>query len=65
MKELPKVSVSEQLAEGFARVPASLPAGVATMCDAVLTDIAGLCVAARSADFVQASVAATSEAGAP
>lgn len=64
MKDLPKVSVSEQLAEGFARVPAALPANVTAMCDAVLTDAAGLCVAARKADFVQATVKATSEQGA-
>jgi 2-methylcitrate dehydratase PrpD len=63
MKALPKVSVSEQLAEGFARVSTDLPAKLAAMCEAVLTDVAGLCVAARKADFVQAIVAATEEAG--
>jgi 2-methylcitrate dehydratase PrpD len=61
---LPKISVSEQLAAAFSSMPAALPAKVTTMCDAVMTDVAGLCVAARHADFVQASVKATSEPGA-
>lgn len=63
MKNLPKVSVSEQLAEAFDRLPAALPAKLATMCESVLMDIAGLCVAARNADYVKATVAATSEPG--
>ena len=33
------------------------------MCDAVLMDVAGLCVAARNADYVQAAVRATAEPG--
>jgi 2-methylcitrate dehydratase PrpD len=61
---LPKISVSEQLAAAFSSMPATLPANVTTMCDAVMTDVAGLCVAARKADFVQAIVKATSEPGA-
>jgi len=63
MKNLPKVSVSEQLAEAFAGTPAVLPPKLAAMCEAVMTDIAGLCVAARNADYVKATVAATSEPG--
>ena len=45
---LPKVSVSEQLAAAFSAMPPTLPAAVAGMCDAVLMDVAGLCVAARN-----------------
>ena len=34
------------------------------MCDAVLTDVAGLCVAARHTDYVQATLRASAEPGA-
>ena len=60
---LPKVSVSEQFAAAFSCMPPELPAAVTTMCDAVMMDVAGLCVAARKADFVRSIVAATSEPG--
>ncbi len=62
-KPLPKISVSEQLAAAFSSMPAALPAKVTTMCDAVMMDVAGLCVAARNADFVLATATATSEPG--
>ena len=45
-------------------MPQELPAAVTTMCDAVLMDVAGLCVAARNADYVQAALRATAEPGA-
>jgi 2-methylcitrate dehydratase PrpD len=61
---LPKVSVSEQLAAAFAAMAPTLPAAVASMCDAVLMDVAGLCVAARNTDYLQAALRATGEAGA-
>ena len=60
---LPKVSVSEQLAAAFSTMPPTLPAAVADMCDAVLMDVAGLCVAARNSDYVQAALRATREHG--
>jgi 2-methylcitrate dehydratase PrpD len=60
---LPQPSVSEQLAAAFSDMPRSPPAAVAGMCDAVLMDIAGLCVAARSSDYVQAALRATAEPG--
>jgi 2-methylcitrate dehydratase PrpD len=63
MKQLPAVSISEQLAQAFERLPAALPGPLATMCESVLIDVAGLCVAARNADYVKATVAATSEPG--
>jgi len=61
---LPTTSVSERLAAAFCGMPAPLPAAVAGMCDAVLMDVAGLCVAARSSDYVQAALRATAEPGA-
>lgn len=61
---LPKVSVSEHLAAAFADTPQNLPAGVAGMCDAVLMDVTGLCVAARNSDYVQAVLSASDEPGA-
>jgi len=60
---LPQVSVSERLAAAFGALPPTLPARVAGMCDAVLMDVAGLCVAARHADYVQAVVRACGEPG--
>ena len=61
---LPKISISEHLAAAFAETPRTLPAGVARMCDAVMMDVAGLCVAARNSDFVQAALSASGEPGA-
>ncbi len=45
-------------------MPATLPAAVTRICDAILIDVAGLCVAARHSDYVQAVLRATSEPGA-
>ena len=61
---LPQISVSERLAAAFAGMPPTLPAGVATMVDSVLMDVAGLCVAARHGDYVQAVLRASGESGA-
>jgi 2-methylcitrate dehydratase PrpD len=61
---LPKISVSEKLAMAFSGMPQTLPAAVARMCDDVLMDVAGLCVAARNTDYVQALLRATAEPGA-
>src|SRR5437667_200596 len=58
MMTLPKVSVSEQLAAAFSRMPPSLPAVVEGMCEAVLMDVAGLCVASRHSDYLQAALGA-------
>src|SRR5258705_5268217 len=60
---LPQRSVSEQLASAFATMPSALPADVTKMCDAVLMDVAGLCVAARNSDYLQAALHATAEPG--
>ena len=61
---LPQISVSQRLAAAFAAMPHALPADVTRMCDAVLMDVTGLCVAARHADYVQAALRATGEPGA-
>ena len=61
---LPAVSVSERMAAAFSGMPSALPESVTRICDAVLTDVAGLCVAARNSDYVQAAIRATSEPGA-
>jgi 2-methylcitrate dehydratase PrpD len=60
---LPPISVSERLAAAFAGMPPALPPGVAEMCDAVLMDVAGLCVAARRTDYLRAALAGSGEAG--
>jgi len=60
---LPETSVSEQLAAAFSGMPSTLPVAVTSICDAVLTDVAGLCLAARHSDYVQAALRATSEPG--
>jgi len=39
---LPETSVSEQLAAAFSGMPSTLPVAVTSICDAVLTDVAGL-----------------------
>ena len=60
---LPERSVSEQLAVAFGAMPATLPAAITRTCDNVLVDVAGLCVAARHVDYVQAVLRATAEPG--
>jgi len=60
---LPAVSVSQHLASAFSAMPATLPAAVTQICDAILMDVAGLCVAASRSDYVQATLRATAEPG--
>jgi 2-methylcitrate dehydratase PrpD len=60
---LPQISVSERLGAAFSAAPTTLPAAVADMCDAVLMDVAGLCVAARNSDYLRAALRATAEPG--
>src|SRR6185369_120454 len=64
MMALSNPSVSQQLAAAFSGMPATLPAAVTGTCDAILMDVAGLCVAARHSDYVQAALRATSDPGA-
>ena len=60
---LPPISVSQRLAAAFAAPTPPLPPVVARLCDAVLMDVTGLCVAARHSDYVQATLQATAEPG--
>ena len=60
---LPEISVSERMAAAFSGMPSTLPGAVTSMCDAVLMDVTGLCVAARNSEYVQAALRATSEPG--
>ena len=61
---LPRYSISEQLAAAFTGVPPTLPVAITDICDAVLMDVTGLCVAARQRDYVQAALRASAEPGA-
>ena len=61
MKPLPDHSVAESLADAFCRP--NIPVTMRGVCDALMMDFAGLCVAARNTDYVVAAVAATSEPG--
>jgi 2-methylcitrate dehydratase PrpD len=63
LKALPAISVSEHLAAVFAGAP-TIPPTVAGMCEALLMDLVGLCIAARNTDYVRAAVRATGESGA-
>ena len=62
MQSLPATSVSEHLAAALN--DAQIPPAVERMCDALLMDHTGLCVAARNAGYVLAAVRATGEPGA-
>jgi 2-methylcitrate dehydratase PrpD len=57
------ISVSQRLAAAFAGQTSALPPAVAQLCDAVLMDVTGLCVAARRSDYVRATLQATAEPG--
>src|SRR5690349_4563538 len=61
---LPERSVSQRLAAAFSNMPDALPIDLSRVCDAVLMDVAGLCVAARNSDYVRAALQATHESGA-
>ena len=56
-------SVSEQLATVIARLPRETPTATATVCQSLLIDVAGICIAARHSDFMHATRAATDEPG--
>ena len=60
----PAPTVAEQMAGVIAALPRGAPAAMDTVCRSLLVDIAGLCIAARRSDFMQATLAATDEPGA-
>ena len=63
MKNLPTISISEKLAKAFADMPEKIPHSMEVLCDSLLIDVAGLCVAARNTDYVQAILRASFEPG--
>ena len=57
-------SVAEQLAARIVALRASdLPAAVRAVCDNLLIDVAGLCVAARNQDYIASALAACEDDG--
>jgi 2-methylcitrate dehydratase PrpD len=59
-----EVSVSERLAEDIVAIaPAKLPPAMREMCERLLIDVTGLCIAARTSDYVRAALAAWPEQG--
>jgi 2-methylcitrate dehydratase PrpD len=64
---MPKIldqTVAETLSERIAPIDAArLPAGVRRKCEGLLLDIVGLCVAARSTDYVERALAACDDDG--
>ncbi|MFZ3288468.1 MAG: MmgE/PrpD family protein, partial [Telluria sp.] len=59
----PVQSVSEQLAAAIAGLAPVTPAPMQALCQSLLIDVAGICISARQSDFMQATLAATDEAG--
>jgi 2-methylcitrate dehydratase PrpD len=63
MKNLPETSISERMAIAFSEMSSDLPQAMQILCDSLLIDVAGLCVAARHADYVRATFEASNESG--
>ena len=62
--ELPQTAVAEVLAEKIAALdPARLPPALKQKCDGLAVDVAGLCLTARNADYVKASLAGCDDDG--
>lgn len=57
-------TVAEQVAAVIARLPGGAPTAMQPVCQSLSIDVAGLCIAARRTDFMQATLAATDEPGA-
>jgi 2-methylcitrate dehydratase PrpD len=61
---LPKVSVSETLAEKIVALkPATLPATTTRKCEDLLIDVVGLCVTARNEDYINSALAGCDDDG--
>ena len=60
----PSSTIAEQIAAVIASLPRTTPPAMETICRSLLVDVAGLCIAARHSDFMQATLAATDEPGA-
>src|SRR4029077_15342373 len=59
----PRSAVAERVAEIIAGLPRTTPAATEAVCKSLLIDVAGLCIAARDADYMLAMLAATDEPG--
>ena len=57
------LSISEQLAQAFVSKEHVLDLPMQAMCDALMIDVSGLCVAARNTDYVEATYKASFEDG--
>lgn len=60
---MPFSTVAERVAEIIAALPPTTPPATARVCESLLIDVAGLCIAARHADFMKPMLAATDEPG--
>jgi 2-methylcitrate dehydratase PrpD len=62
--KLPSVAVAEHLAERITALDATkLPSAVREKCEALLIDVIGLCLTARSADYVKSALAGCDDDG--
>ena len=59
----PAFSVSEQLAAVITRLPRVTPDATVAVCQSLLIDVTGICIAARKTDFMQSTLVATDEPG--
>ena len=59
----PALSVSEQLAAVITRLPRVTPDATVAVCQSLLIDVTGICIAARKTDFMQSTLVATDEPG--
>ena len=59
----PSSTVAERVAEIIAELPPTAPPATQSVCKSLLIDVAGLCIAARDADFMKAMRTATDEPG--
>ena len=59
----PAHSVSERLAAAITCLPRVTPAATEGVCQSLLIDVTGICIAARNTDFMQSTLVATDEPG--
>ena len=63
--KLPSISVAERIAERIGALRAdALPPGVRTLCDNLVLDVVGLCLAARNEDYIASALAGCEDDGA-
>lgn len=57
------ITIAERLAQVIAELPAQAPVELQDVSRSLLVDVAGLCIAARNADFMQATLQACDDPG--